>query len=182
MYFVLILYLPALCSLISYIHLMTQRLVEIPALYEFRLELDVNEELSIKLVEGRAELNGFELSLDKWSTLKDELKCSIYTWTGCKLEISGQSLVEYTSNETPLISYLNLHLAFEQQRIKARNAHSEFKPSPEKPNERLPGYVNAMDPSSSGYRVMVIGQEDSGKSTLSKTLLKYVDGYRRHST
>lgn len=153
---------------------MTQRVVSIPPLNEFRLELDVNEELSIRLVEGRAELNGCELSLEKSLALKDELKCSIYTWTGCKLEITGQSLVEYTSNETPLITYLNLHLAFEQQRIKARNTQSDFKPSPEKPNERLPGYVNAVDASSSGYRVMVIGQEDSGKSTLSKTLLKYV--------
>ncbi|TIA72864.1 hypothetical protein E3P92_01973 [Wallemia ichthyophaga] len=148
-------------------------ILSIPPLNEFRLELDVNEELSIRLVEGRAELNGCELSLEKSLALKDELKCSIYTWTGCKLEITGQSLVEYTSNETPLITYLNLHLAFEQQRIKARNTQSDFKPSPEKPNERLPGYVNAVDASSSGYRVMVIGQEDSGKSTLSKTLLNY---------
>ena len=128
----------------------------------------------MRLVEGRAEVNGFELSLNKWSTLKDELRCSIYTWTGCKLEVSGSSLVEYTSNETPLISYLNLHLAFEQQRIRARQAHSQHAPSPEKPNERLPGYANAVDPASSAYRVMVIGQEDSGKSTLSKTLLKWV--------
>ncbi|TIC33855.1 hypothetical protein E3Q10_00581 [Wallemia mellicola] len=151
----------------------SERLVEIPALNEFRLELDIKDELSIKLINGRAELNGFELSLDKWTTLKDELKCSIYTWIGCTLEIKGQSLVEYISNETPLISYLNLHLAFEQQRIKARTTNKEYTPSPEKPNERLPGYVNSIDQSSSGYRVMVIGQEDSGKSTLSKTLLNY---------
>jgi polyribonucleotide 5'-hydroxyl-kinase len=44
-------------------------------------------------------------------------KIAVFTWHGCTLELSGECSVEYTANETPMDSYLNLHLALEQMRV-----------------------------------------------------------------
>ncbi len=56
-----------------------------------------------------------------------------------------------------MVPYANLHLAFEQMRIKAKNSdpNSRNEPAPDPP------------------RVMIIGPENSGKTTASKIIANY---------
>eukprot|EP00842_Homolaphlyctis_polyrhiza_P006326 jgi/Hompol1/6695/HPOL_000415-RA len=83
-------------------------------------------------------------------------KLAVFTWHGCVLEISflsGSELVyavNYIGYETPMQSYLNVHMALEQVRDAVRQSATE-----------------------SGPRVLIVGQADSGKTTLSKILVNY---------
>jgi polyribonucleotide 5'-hydroxyl-kinase len=43
----------------------------------------------------------------------------VFTWHGASLSIAGNFIVDYTSSETPMISYYNTHLALEQVRRRA---------------------------------------------------------------
>lgn len=63
-----------------------------------------------------------------------------------------------------MVAYANLHLAFEQMRIRARRAERGATPELEETMEEV-GY----DPP----RVLVIGPEHSGKSTACKILTNY---------
>ncbi|KAG8954256.1 Cleavage polyadenylation factor subunit clp1, partial [Tulasnella sp. 424] len=62
---------------------------------------------------------------------------------------------EYVSDETPMVSYSNLHVVFEQMRIRAKNHTGHPSTAPEPP------------------RVLIIGPEDSGKTTAAKILTNY---------
>ena len=159
---------------IDELEIQEKRIIQIPKECEFRFELDLHEVLYVKLIEGRAELIGMEIGNEKWIKFFDECRSSIYSFKGCTIALIGMASTEYISNETPLTAYLNLHLAFEQRRIKSRLQHKDYNPHPEIPNERIPNnnFPINVDSSSSAYRVMIVGQEDSGKSTLTKTLLK----------
>jgi len=57
--------------------------------------------------------------------------------------------VEYVATETPMVSYLNMHLALEQLREQAKITNKQ------------------------GPRVLIVGPEDVGKTSLSKILLSY---------
>ena len=47
-------------------------------------------------------------------------KFAIFTYQGCTVHVSGRMEVEpYTSQETPMMIYLNTHAALEQLRLKA---------------------------------------------------------------
>ncbi|KAF0429404.1 Clp1-domain-containing protein [Gigaspora margarita] len=63
--------------------------------------------------------------------------------------IKGTCSVEYVANETPMTSYLNMHLALEQRREAAKAKGEQ------------------------GPRVIIVGPEDVGKTSLSKILLAY---------
>ncbi|KAG8917639.1 Cleavage polyadenylation factor subunit clp1, partial [Tulasnella sp. 417] len=67
----------------------------------------------------------------------------------------GQPSTEYVSDETPMISYSNLHVVFEQMRIRAKHHTSDPSTASEPP------------------RVLIIGPEDSGKTTAAKILTNY---------
>ena len=116
--------------------------------HEYRFEVDFNTKVSIKLVKGTAEIFGTELAVGVTYTFTGR-KAAVYTWHGCTLEVKGQFLVEYTANETPMHSYLNLHLALEQLRKKSKEEHDL------------------------GPRVLVIGPNDVGKTSLCKILASY---------
>ncbi|KAI8060129.1 Pre-mRNA cleavage complex II protein Clp1-domain-containing protein [Gongronella butleri] len=119
---------------------------------EFRFEVDFEAKASIKLVKGTAEIFGTELAQGVEYTFSGR-KAAIYTWHGCTLDVQGTFLVEYTANETPMNSYLNTHLAIQQLRIVAKDT------------------VNM------GPRVLVIGPQNVGKTSLCKILASY--GYRQ---
>lgn len=76
-------------------------------------------------------------------------KAAIYTWHGCRIEVLGECQVEYIAEETPMISYANLHFALERLREEAF-AHSK-----------------------DGPRVLVLGPENAGKTSLVKLLSAY---------
>lgn len=72
-------------------------------------------------------------------------KAAVFTYYGCQLEYSGSDIInEYTSDETPMNIYANLHFALETLR-------NQGKP----PN------------------VLVVGPPDAGKTSLCKILCAY---------
>ena len=122
-----------------------------------------------------------------------ECKAAVFTWLGCTIEMStsyvpisprhiyhyehvctyllsstrhvtGHPSVEYISDETPMSVYANVYLALEQMRVRALAAvHGS--PVPEDEGDDAAG----TDPP----RVLVLGPENSGKTTVCKILTNY---------
>ncbi|KAG9318596.1 hypothetical protein JVU11DRAFT_689 [Chiua virens] len=136
---------------------------------EFRFELDPGTSIAIKLVRGQAEIFGAELAEGKSYLFANECKAALFTWHGCTIQmthsphhVSGRPSTDYVSDETPMATYANLHFAFEQMRVRAlRDLHG----SPPSDDDQ---HVNAEPP-----RVLILGPENSGKTSISKILTNY---------
>ncbi|KAK6540469.1 Cleavage polyadenylation factor subunit clp1 [Orbilia ellipsospora] len=123
---------------------------------EFRFEVPPTASVTIKIktdAPGTAELFGTELSRGTPYTFTG-CKSAIYTWTGCTLIIEGAPSVEYIAEETPMSTYLNLHIALEKLRVAA----SDCPPTAD---------------GAQGPRILLIGPPDVGKTTLCKILTGY---------
>ncbi|THH17124.1 hypothetical protein EW146_g3646 [Bondarzewia mesenterica] len=155
---------------------------------EYRFELDPGTSLAIKLAKGHAEVFGAELAEGKTYLFGHECKAAIFTWQGCTIEMSplpvspfllqsknrpeivqhvtGHPSTEYVSEETPMYAYANAHLALEAMRVRALRAlHGS--PPPTSPPE------TKQDAPSEPPRVLVLGPENSGKTTVCKILINY---------
>lgn len=77
--------------------------------------------------------------------------------------VTGQPSTEYVSDETPMYAYANVHIALEKMRIRAQCA-LDGSPQP-------PGEDEGYDPEPP--RVLVLGPENSGKTTVCKILTNY---------
>ncbi|KAF8320602.1 uncharacterized protein EI90DRAFT_2606309 [Cantharellus anzutake] len=130
---------------------------------EYRFELEKGSNLTIKLVEGNAEVFGAELAEGRPYVFWAECKACVFTWHGCKLEVTGQASTEYISEETSMAPILNLHLLLEQMRIRAHRSSNGTPSDDDKKPEK----------SSNPPRVLVVGPENSGKTTAAKVLLNY---------
>jgi hypothetical protein len=76
--------------------------------------------------------------------------------------VTGHPSTEYVSEETPMAAYANLHIAFEQMRVRAlRAVHGS-------PDSEDDSSANTDPP-----RVLVLGPENSGKTTVCKILTNY---------
>ncbi|KAI0312374.1 hypothetical protein OF83DRAFT_1278326 [Amylostereum chailletii] len=128
---------------------------------EYRFELDPKTSLAIKLVYGHAEVFGAELAEGKTYLFAHECKAAVYTWQGCTLEMSQPS-TEYVSDETPMYPYANVHLSLEKMRLRAQRA---LNGSPPPPGED--------DTDAEPPRVLVLGPENSGKTTVCKILTNF---------
>ncbi|KAH6588784.1 hypothetical protein BASA50_010490 [Batrachochytrium salamandrivorans] len=106
---------------------------QLEAEQEFRFEIAPGSKNkgTLTLVSGRAEIFGSELAV------------------GSSYEFTGTVAVEYIGYETPMQSYLNVHLALEGLRDAASRSGEN------------------------GPRVIIVGQADSGKTALSKILINY---------
>jgi polyribonucleotide 5'-hydroxyl-kinase len=120
----------------------------LPVENELRFEGDLGNYISVTLTEGRAELFGTELAKNKEYILQG-VKAGVFTWHGCKLEVKGKLAMSYTSDTTPMLEYINTHMALEKMREQSKVSN-------------LPG-----------PRVVVVGGEDVGKTTLCRILLNY---------
>ncbi|KAF8590063.1 Clp1-domain-containing protein [Ramaria rubella] len=129
---------------------------------EYRFELDPGTSLAVKLVSGLAEVFGAELAVGKTYLFGSECKAAIFTWQGCILEVIGRPSTEYVSEETPMMSYANLHLAFEQMRVRARRVQ-----------RGSPTTTGSIEANSHPPRILVIGPENSGKTTACKIIANY---------
>lgn len=130
---------------------------------EYRFELDPGMSLVIVVLRGSAEIFGAELVEGKQHVFAGECKAAVYTWKGCSIEVTGSPSTEYTSDETsPMSAYANLHIAFEQMRVKAL-AHLRGSPVHDGAS-RVPG---------ESPRVLVLGPENSGKTSACKVLVNY---------
>ena len=115
---------------------------------EWRFEVPYGSTVEVKLLSGTAELYGTELALNQVYSFRG-CKSAIYTWHGCRIEVTGQCQVDYIAEETPMISYVNTHFALEDLR-------------------QLALENNALGP-----RVLVVGPDHAGKTTLVKILASY---------
>ncbi|RAK79911.1 cleavage polyadenylation factor subunit CLP1 [Aspergillus fijiensis CBS 313.89] len=159
---------------------------------EWRFEVAFGTVVRVKLLTGTAELFGTELAPSQTYTFTGT-KAAIYTWHGCMLEVSaGESYAtpdslapggnnsssnsnsnsneppttgggggggrglgaggcqsEYTAEETPMVEYANVHFALETMRRQAKAQGRD------------------------GPRVLILGSEDAGKTSLAKILTAY---------
>ncbi|RIB22296.1 Pre-mRNA cleavage complex II protein Clp1-domain-containing protein [Gigaspora rosea] len=109
--------------------------------HEFRFEVDFGTTVKLKLISGTAEIYGTEIGIGPEYEFSGR-KIAVFTW-------HGTCSVEYVANETPMTSYLNMHLALEQRREAAKAKGEQ------------------------GPRAIIVGPEDVGKTSLSKILLAY---------
>jgi len=119
--------------------------------HELRIEVAADNEAKITIIEGQAEIFGTELVRNKQYVFGSGSRLAVFTWHGCIVQVEGNVEVGYISGETPMVIYLNVHMAIEQMRQK----------------------VEKEEPRGTGPRVMICGPVNVGKSTLSKILLNY---------
>ena len=115
---------------------------------ELRCEVKESRPLTIKLLDGSAEIFGIELPLHKDLTFQDE-NFAIFTWYGCTLETSSDNASIYVPDSTPMTAYVNTHIQLEAMRDVAV-ANDEAGPT-----------------------VLIVGPKDHGKSTTARTLAAY---------
>ncbi|KAI0111491.1 Clp1-domain-containing protein [Daldinia grandis] len=119
--------------------------------WEYRFEVPHGSTLDIKLISGTAEKDGTELAPNTPYTFT-ATKTKINTWHGCTLEISSPTgnydayTSEPTAEETPMVSYLNLHFKLEALRAAAEKTRQM------------------------GPRILVVGPPNAGKTSLVKML------------
>lgn len=118
---------------------------------ELRIEVAADNEAKVVITDGQAEIFGTELVRNKHYNFASGAKVAIYTWHSCTVEVTGELEVGYVSGETPMVVYLNVHMALEQMRQKV-----------EKEGKNLVG-----------PKVMICGPVNVGKSTVTKILLNY---------
>ncbi|XP_048486316.1 protein CLP1 homolog [Plutella xylostella] len=117
---------------------------------ELRFEVESkNEKVVLEVKSGYAELFGTELVKGKAYEFHTGAKVAVFTWHGCTVELRGRTEVSYVAKETPMVIYLNVHAALEQQRVAAEQEGTR------------------------GPVTMVVGPGDVGKSTLVRILLNY---------
>eukprot|EP00123_Amoebidium_parasiticum_P011578 comp20797_c0_seq1/m.27355 comp20797_c0_seq1/g.27355 ORF comp20797_c0_seq1/g.27355 comp20797_c0_seq1/m.27355 type:complete len:423 (-) comp20797_c0_seq1:185-1453(-) len=116
--------------------------------HEFRMEVGFDRTVTVTLVDGMAEVFGSEMAQTKAYSFCGK-KVGIFTWSGCRLEVRGTPGITYVSDSTPMLAYINTHMALEQRRAAAEK-------------NKTPG-----------PRAMVVGAPDVGKSTVAQILLNY---------
>ncbi|KAJ4721561.1 Protein CLP1-like [Melia azedarach] len=122
---------------------------------ESELRIEVGETpLRLRLLNGNAEIYGTELPPEIWFTFPPRLKFAVFTWYEATIEMDGLTETDYTADETPMVSYVNVNAVLEGRRNHAKAAAKD-------------------SDASQGPRVIVVGPTDSGKSTLSRMLLSW---------
>lgn len=89
---------------------------------ELRIEVGMETSLRLRLLSGSAEIFGFELPPNTWLSFPPRLKFAIFTWRGATIEVNGTSEVEYVADETPMISYVNIHAILDGRRSRAKES------------------------------------------------------------
>jgi polyribonucleotide 5'-hydroxyl-kinase len=116
---------------------------------EYRFEVPHGKIVRLKLLTGTAEIFGTELVISSTPYTFTGCKLALYTWQGCTFEISGEVSSEYVGEETMMDEYFACHSALHALRESAQRTES------------------------TGPRVLVLGPENVGKSTLCKILTGY---------
>ncbi|CAI5522639.1 unnamed protein product [Closterium sp. Naga37s-1] len=89
---------------------------------ELRVEVEWDAKLTVKLVSGTAEIFGSEIAVGQNVTFDGGEKLAVFTWHGCSLEVRGSPTLPdamYAADETPMVSYLNLHAVLNVRRVEA---------------------------------------------------------------
>lgn len=124
------------------------RTEELPPRSELRFEVAFAKSYRIRLVRGTAELFGSELAPSTTYTFSGT-KGAVFTWHGCTLELQGEVESEYVGSETEaMVEWLNVHGMLETARDDAGIGRE----------------------SNGGPRILIVGPDDSGKTSLLKCL------------
>jgi polyribonucleotide 5'-hydroxyl-kinase len=91
--------------------------VELEGSSELRIEVPSGARAKFVLAEGTAEINGEELLVGKWYTVKDGI-FSIFSYSGCELKVSARESFYYKSRETNMPHIFNLFYALHQTQKK----------------------------------------------------------------
>ncbi|KAK1359535.1 hypothetical protein POM88_044009 [Heracleum sosnowskyi] len=121
---------------------------------ELRVEVSPDSSLRLRLLSGTAEIFGTEIPPQIWLSFPPSVKFAVFTWYGATVEMDGATETYYTADETPMVSYVNVHAVLDARRNRSKASPSDSE-------------------SSQGPRVIVVGPTDSGKSTLSRMLLSW---------
>jgi len=134
---------------------------------EYRFEVDSSGSIAIKLKKGgAAEIFGAEMAPEKLYVFGQECKAAVFSWSGCTLEVFGQPSSEYVSQETTMVPVANIALILEQRRLSTWNLGRP-------PGESSAALEDDTKALKTPPRVLIIGPESSGKTTLCKTLVNY---------
>lgn len=125
---------------------------------EYRFEVPFSRTVRIKVVTGNAELFGSELAQNRQYNFTG-IKAAIYTYQGCTLEIEGEPENDYVGEETEMVSTYNAHFALEDMRDAVQAVSSAI-----------------------GPRVLVVGPDNAGKTSLIRTLTAYAVKVDRQPT
>ncbi|KAI5292645.1 hypothetical protein KEM52_006173 [Ascosphaera acerosa] len=155
---------------------------------EWRFEVNLLATVKVQLSSGTAELFGTELALGQTYTFSGT-KAAIYTWHGCTLVVTrgetipalaaglasatavptglgpaaGGCQVEYIAEETPMMEYANVHFGLEAQRERVERARARARTAGQRDR----------DADVDGPRVLILGPDDAGKTSLAKILTAY---------
>ena len=116
---------------------------------ELRIEAEAEKTVKLVLCKGTAEVFGTELVSNHVYSFPPGARLAVYTWYGCEVVVNGDPHRCYKSDTTPMVKYLNLQMAVEQERERRKRS------------------------SQNGPAVLVAGPLDVGKSTLCRILLNY---------
>ncbi|QIW98790.1 hypothetical protein AMS68_004308 [Peltaster fructicola] len=112
---------------------------------EWRFEVAFGRSYTIKLTSGTAEHWGTELATDITYTFTG-YKGAIFSWQGCTLEVAGTAEAEYVGEDTTYaVEWLNVHGALSDLRTASASG-------------------------SEAPRVLVVGPDHTGKTSLVRTL------------
>ncbi|CAL5325119.1 unnamed protein product [Camellia sinensis] len=87
---------------------------------KLRIEVGPDTPLRLRLLTGTAEIFGTEIASEFWLTFPPRLKFAVYTWYGATVEMDGTTETDNTADETPMISYVNVHAVLEGRRNRAK--------------------------------------------------------------
>ena len=102
----------------------------------------------LKLVSGTAEVFGSEIVSEQTYTFTGT-KAAIFSYHGATLFVRGSPTVAYVAGETPMSLYINLHFTLEKRRQGAEDSHQ------------------------GGPRILILGSENAGKTSLAQILISY---------
>ncbi|KAL5999886.1 hypothetical protein ACLOJK_034563 [Asimina triloba] len=101
---------------------------------ELRIEVGAETSLRLRLLSGTAETFGTELPPENWLTFPPRHKFAIFTWNGATIEVNGTSEVEYVADETPMVSYVNVHAVLDGRRALAKASSADGVDSSQNPS------------------------------------------------
>ncbi|KAF2645423.1 pre-mRNA cleavage complex II protein-like protein Clp1, partial [Massarina eburnea CBS 473.64] len=143
----------------------SSRQQDLSANTEYRFEVGFGRSLTLKLLSGTAEFFGTEIAPNQTYTFQG-IKGAVFTWHGCRIEIGGDADSEYVAEETQMMSCANTHFALEGLRDRSIQIGAA------RSNVALTS-PDSTDMQGLGPRVLVVGPDSAGKTTLVRTLTAY---------
>ncbi|CAP29409.2 Protein CBG09862 [Caenorhabditis briggsae] len=122
---------------------------------ELRFAAGEDSEVVLELVHGYAEIFGTEIILNKKYNFPAKSRVAVFTWKSATIELVGATESAYVAESTPMVIYLNIHAAMEESRKKREEQ----------------AVSNSSKPK--GPRLLLVGPQDVGKTTVSRILCNY---------